>query len=268
MSPDQLLDAVVLGLVEGATEFIPVSSTGHLIIAGRMAGPDRRAGQDLRHLHPARRHPRHRLALPGRGSPRPSSPRGPMPGAARLLVNLAIAFLPAAMVGFLVHDWIKERLFNPVVVAVALVVGGMIILLVERWKPPTRTRRGRRHHAADGARDRPRPGALARAGHLPLRRHHHGRLRCWASRGPRPPSSRSSSPSRSCSPRRCTIFSRAWTRCRRRTRPSSPSGFLVAFVSALVVVKAFLTFVSRHSFVAFAWYRIVFGLAVLYWATR
>ena len=111
------LEAVILGLVEGVTEFIPVSSTGHLIVVG-MARPGGRAGQDVRHLHPARRDPGHRLAL-SRSAP-PHRARGARtdPASRRFLLNLAIAFLPAAVVGFLIHDWIKERLFNTPVVAV------------------------------------------------------------------------------------------------------------------------------------------------------
>ena len=56
----------------------------------------------------------------------------------RFLLNLLIAFLPAAIVGFLAHDWIKARLFTPVVVALALVIGGVLILLIERLRPAER----------------------------------------------------------------------------------------------------------------------------------
>ena len=115
MPPELLLKAAILGLVEGATEFIPVSSTGHLIVASDWLGlVDERAktfeifiqlGAILAivWLYRAR-------------ACRRRCGRGRDPASRRLLLNLLIAFLPAAVVGFLAHDWIKERLFNPPVV--------------------------------------------------------------------------------------------------------------------------------------------------------
>ena len=137
MSPELLAKAIILGLVEGATEFIPVSSTGHLIVASEWLGQvDQRAktfdifiqlGAILAivWLYRARL-----FAAVAAARHDPAS--------RRLLLNLAIAFLPAAAVGFLIHDWIKERLFNIPVVATALVVGGVVMLLIEWWRPPKR----------------------------------------------------------------------------------------------------------------------------------
>ena len=111
MSADPLLEAVVLGLVEGATEFIPVSSTGHLIVASAWLG---RTGEVAKTfdifiqlgailaivwLYRARLI---EAVLAARSE-------GP---SRRFLLNLLIAFLPAAVVGFLAHDWIKEHLFG------------------------------------------------------------------------------------------------------------------------------------------------------------
>ena len=99
------------------------------------------------------------------------------PGSRRFLVNLLIAFFPAALVGLLAHDWIKAHLFNPTVVAVALVVGGILILLIERWSPaPTGPGRERRA-APNRAWHWPGTGAVADPGNLALRGNHHGRLR-------------------------------------------------------------------------------------------
>ena len=126
----------MLGLVEGATEFIPVSSTGHLIVVSNWLGlVDERAKTfdifiQLGAILAIVWLYRGRLAGPWWR-------RGTSPESRRFLLNLLIAFLPAAIVGFLAHDWIKARLFNPTVVAVALVVGGVLILLIERWSPPT-----------------------------------------------------------------------------------------------------------------------------------
>src|SRR5919108_6151337 len=134
MSPELLLKAVVLGLVEGATEFIPVSSTGHLIVVSDWLGfLDERAktfdifiqlGAILAIVW------LYRVRLTGALLAARKEPVS-----RRFLLNLLVAFLPAALVGFLAHDWIKAQLFNPTVVAIALVLGGVLILLIERWAP-------------------------------------------------------------------------------------------------------------------------------------
>src|SRR5918996_4189435 len=137
MTPELFVKAVILGLVEGATEFIPVSSTGHLIVVSEWLGQvNERAktfdifiqlGAILAILWIYRV----RLAR-SVGDARKD------PGSRRLLLNLIVAFLPAAVVGFLTHDWIKSKLFNPDVVAVALIAGGVVILLIERWPPKSK----------------------------------------------------------------------------------------------------------------------------------
>src|ERR671914_2180732 len=134
MTSEPFIEAVILGLVEGATEFIPVSSTGHLIVVSEWLGQvDERAktfdiffqlGAILAIVWLYRA----RLGGAVAAARRDDASR-------RFLGNLLIAFLPAAVVGFLTHNWIKERLFNTTVVAVALVAGGLIILLIERWAP-------------------------------------------------------------------------------------------------------------------------------------
>ena len=177
MSPELLLEAVILGLVEGATEFIPVSSTGHLIVVGEWLGQvdDRAKTFDIFiqlgailaivWLYRARLHRRRVRAA--RSDPR----------SRRFLVNLLIAFLPAALVGFLIHDWLKEHLFRMDVVAAALVVGGILILLIERWRPRVRYEHVHGSPAGTALGDRPGAGAVARPGHLAIRRDDHGRLR-------------------------------------------------------------------------------------------
>ena len=128
-----LLKAAVMGLVEGATEFIPVSSTGHLILAGKWLGFDSYANHEtfdvfiqlgaiLAVVWLYRQKVFGVLA---------AAPRDP--NARRLIWNLLIAFAPAALVGFFARDFIKEKLFDTTVVAVALVIGGVLILLIERW---------------------------------------------------------------------------------------------------------------------------------------
>src|SRR3954451_19246441 len=123
MAGEVLLKAALLGLIEGVTEFIPVSSTGHLILASAWLGETDEAAKTfdifiqlgaifaIVWLYRARLA---RTVLAARADP----------ASRRLLQNLVIAFLPAAVVGFLAHDWIKAVLFTPVVVAIALVAGG------------------------------------------------------------------------------------------------------------------------------------------------
>ncbi len=262
MSPELLLKAAVLGLVEGATEFIPVSSTGHLIVVSSWLGLiDERAktfdifiqlGAILAIVW------LYRTRLTGAVL---NARRDPV--SRRFLLNLFIAFLPAAIVGFLTHEWIKARLFNPTVVAVALIVGGLLILLIERWAPNPRI--------VDVNAVPPRsalgiglaqvlsliPGT-SRSGATIMGAYALGLSRTAA-----------------------TEFSfflavpvmlaattydlaKSWSVLAITDLPMFSVGFIVSFISAVIVVKAFLAYVSRHSFGVFAWYRIVLGLALLF----
>src|SRR5215213_9253517 len=120
MAAEALLTAALLGLIEGVTEFIPVSSTGHLILASHWLGEANEAAKtfdifiQLGAILAIVWLYRARLAQAVRDL-------GTGPDGRRLPLNLLIAFLPAAIVGFLAHDWIKARLFSPTVVAVALI---------------------------------------------------------------------------------------------------------------------------------------------------
>lgn len=157
-------DAIVLGVVEGVTEFLPISSTGHLIIANQILGLESeqqltdKAGQPLWHKRPSEKHPEGvpltlKLAadtyavviqvgaigavvflywqqlflmiggLFGRSS-----------AGLRLFRNIALAFLPVAVLGFLLHDLIDKYLFSVWAVIVALVAGAFLMLWAERWR--------------------------------------------------------------------------------------------------------------------------------------
>ncbi len=257
MQPDLLWKAAVLGLVEGATEFVPVSSTGHLILVSNWLHlVDERAktfdifiqlGAILAVVWLYRR----RLA----GA---VASAGSNPVSRHFLLNLLIAFLPAAIIGFLAHDWIKARLFNPEVVIAALIAGGVLILLIEHWSP--------REMIDDVNRVPPRsalgiglaqvlslvPGT-SRSGATIMGGYALGLSRVAA-----------------------TEFSfflaipvmlaatgydllKSWSTLTRADVPMFLVGFGVSFLSALVVVKALLRFVSGHSFRVFAWYRIALG---------
>ncbi len=134
-----LLQAVILGFVEGATEYLPVSSTGHLLIVQHLLGMD----SNERQLEAA-----HSLAICiqsgailavvmlyfGRIRQMVLGVIGRDPAGLRILINLIVAFLPAAVTGLLLNKWIKQHLFGVLPVAVALLVGGVIILLQTRNK--------------------------------------------------------------------------------------------------------------------------------------
>ena len=261
MGPDALVKAAVLGLVEGVTEFIPVSSTGHLILASHWLGETGEASKTfdifiqlgailaIVWLYRARLT---RALVEARARPE----------SRRFLLNLVIAFLPAAVVGFLAHDWIKARLFTPVVVALALIVGGLLILLIEWLHPRERVA------LVDDVRP-PTALGIGLAQVLSLI----------------PGTSRSGATimggyALGLSRRAATEFSfflsipvmfaatlydllKSRGTLTAADAPVFAVGFVVAFASALVVVRAFLGYVSKHSFAAFAWYRIALGALLL-----
>lgn len=148
----QWWQAVVLGLVEGITEYLPVSSTGHLILASdlmglRRAGPMEAAVESFEVVIQGGAI----LAVLGLYWPRVVRMIKGLLGrdarGLRLLINLVIAFMPAAVIGLLVHDWVTEHLFSTVPVLTALVLGGLYMMFIEQW------RRGRfsfRPHASQG----------------------------------------------------------------------------------------------------------------------
>lgn len=134
-----LWHAIILGLVEGITEYLPISSTGHLILASALLGLDSppetkqavdafnvivQGGGILAVLGLYRQRVMQMLrGLVGKDA-----------SGRRLLLNLVIAFLPAALAGPLLDDWISARLFRPVPVLVALFVGGLAMLVLGPWQ--------------------------------------------------------------------------------------------------------------------------------------
>jgi undecaprenyl-diphosphatase len=262
VSPERLLGAAVLGLIEGATEFIPVSSTGHLIVASEWLGfRDESAktfdifiqlGAILAIVWLYRARLAHTL-LAARADP----------SSRRFVLNLIIAFLPAAVVGFLAHDWIKERLFNTSVVAAALILGGILILLIEHWAPRS---------TIDDVREVP-PGTALGIGLAQVLSLVPGTSRSaatilggYALRLSRVAATEFSFFLAIPVMLAATLYDllKSWSVLTVGDLPVFGVGFVVAFVSAILVVRAFLSYVSHHSFRAFAWYRIVLGAILLF----
>src|SRR2546426_11462435 len=136
-----IITAIILGLVEGATEFLPVSSTGHLILAGHalgFVGPRAAAFEIIIQLGAI-------LAVVWlyRGLLwRVVKDGFAVAESRQLMLALLVAFVPAALVGLLTHHWITANLFTPPVVIAALIAGAVAILAIERWRPAPRIETG------------------------------------------------------------------------------------------------------------------------------
>jgi undecaprenyl-diphosphatase len=132
-----IASAVLMGVIEGLTEFLPISSTGHLILLGALIGFQGPPGKvfeiaiQLGAILAVVVLYRHTLLDLARHCWRPGRQR-------YYVSNLALAFLPAMVLGATLHKTITEALFNPWVVSVALIVGGIAIILIERLRPAPR----------------------------------------------------------------------------------------------------------------------------------
>ncbi len=260
------VNALILGLVEGITEFLPVSSTGHLILTGEALGfVGERAkvfeifiqlGAILAVLW-IYRATFTRVAL---RFTRDADAR-------RLLVNLIVAFLPAAVVGLLAHRWIKAHLFGPVTVGAALIAGGVAILLVERLHQRATVERVDQLKTSTAlgiglAQVLSLVPGVSRSGATIM-----GGLALGLSR---PAATEFSFFLAAPVMVAATLFDLLTSRdaLTRADAPLFAVGFVAAFVSAVVVVRLFLRYVGRHTFAGFAWYRIALGIAVLAWFGR
>jgi undecaprenyl-diphosphatase len=257
-----LAKAAVMGVVEGLTEFLPISSTGHLILAGSLLGfDDERAkvfdiaiqtGAILAVIIVYWQKIRDTLvALPTQAR------------AQRFALNVFIGFLPAVVLGLLLGKAIKAHLFTPVVVASTFIIGGFIILWAEK-----------------------RPQAAARIQDVddmtPLDAIKVGLVQCLAMV---PGTSRSGATIiggmlLGLSRKAATDYSfflamptligaGVYSLYKERALlsmadvPLFAVGLLFSFLSAWICVRWLLRYIASHSFVPFAWYRIVFGLVVL-----
>lgn len=256
-----LLHALILGIVEGLTEFLPVSSTGHLILTGQLLGFNDEKGKvfEIAIQFAAilavvwEYRVRLRQTLLGMTSDPPSQ---------RLAVNLTVSFLPAAVLGFLFLKQIKTYLFNPVVVASAFIVGGLLIIWAERRQHVIRA------ESIDDMtwRDALKVGFAQALSMIP------GTSRSGATiiGGLFFGLSRRAATEFSFFLAIPTMFAAtSYDVYKHRDLFSVDDldlfavGGIVSFFSAFLAVRGLLRFISRHDFSVFAWYRIAFGLLVL-----
>lgn len=256
-----LLKAAVMGVVEGFTEFLPISSTGHLILAGDLLSFNDARGKLFEIVIQSgaivaviwEYRVRIGKVLAGARSDRTSQ---------RLIVNLAIAFTPAAGMGFLFSKAIKNHLFNAPVVAVAFIVGAFIILWAERRQHTIRVETVDDMTALDAFKVGCAqvcaliPGT-SRSGATIIGAMLFGLSRKAATEF----SFFLAIPT--------LIMASAYSAYKDRALLSFDDvgmwsvGFVMAFVSAFLCVRWLLRYISSHDFTIFAWYRIAFGVIVL-----
>ena len=265
MTDANLLIAAILGVVEGVTEFLPVSSTGHLIVAGSLLGYTGEKAKLFEIVIQAGAilavcwEYRAKLLAVAAGIFRDRD-------AQRFVLNLLIAFLPAAILGLAFGSAIKANLFAPVPVAAAFIAGALVIFWVER--------RTQRHPGAariDRIDDMRWPDAL-KIGIAQAFALIPGTSRSGATiiGGMLFGLSRTAATEFSFFLAIPTLFAATgyeFVRNRHLLAAGDLSmvgvGFVAAFVSAFFVVRGLLRYVAHHDFVPFAWYRIAFGLFIL-----
>ena len=266
MELTQFLHALILGLVEGATEFLPVSSTGHLIIVGDWLDFNDEKGKvfeiviQLGAILAVCWEYRVKIGFVVTGL---SSDRI----AQRFVLNLFIAFLPAAVLGFFFIKSIKAILFNPMVVAIALIVGALILLWVER-----KERTPRVQDVDDlTPRDALVVGLCQAVSLIP------GTSRAGATivGGLLTGLSRKVATEFSFFLAIPTMFAATFYDIYKHREilhfgdlPMFAVGFIVSFAGALVAVRGLLRYIARHNFNGFAWYRLVLGMVVLLYDGR
>jgi len=259
-----LIKALVLGILEGLTEFIPVSSTGHLIVASSLLDfTDARAkvfaiaiqfGAILAVCWAQRE----KLVTVAQGVFSDSTSQ-------RFVINVLIAFMPAVIIGLLFHHTIKTYLFSPLTVAAALVVGGIVILWIEsRPRQPRVTdidslSWGDALKVGIAQTFAMFPG-VSRSGATIMGAMMFGLSREAATRF----SFFLAMPTMFAA----TVYDLYKNRelLTVNDLPLFATGFVAAFIAALLTVRALLAYVARHNFRPFAWYRIAFGgLVLLTW---
>lgn len=259
--PTLLLHALILGLVEGVTEFLPISSTGHLILAGQLLGFNGEKAKvfmiaiQLAAIFAVVWEYRVRLshvAVTLRSEP----------ASQRLVINLMAGFLPAAVLGLLFYKEIKHYLFNPIVVASALMIGGVLILLAERRRHVVSTEtvddlNWRRALAVGFAQALAMIPGTSRSGATII-----GGLFLGLSRKAAAEFSFFLAIPTMFAATAYDLY-KNWRLFDAGDIPLFAIGGVASFASALLAVRILIKFVSRHDYTLFAWYRITFGGVVL-----
>ncbi|MFP5408968.1 MAG: undecaprenyl-diphosphate phosphatase [Gammaproteobacteria bacterium] len=261
IDPTLLLYALILGLVEGVTEFLPISSTGHLIIAGQLLGfTGEKAKVFMIAIQLAAIFAvvwEYRAKLGHVATTLHSDPLSQ-----RLAINLMAGFLPAAVLGFLFYKQIKYYLFNPIVVASALVIGGVLILWAERRKhvistPTVDDIHWRRALAVGFAQALAMIPGTSRSGATII-----GGLFLGLSRKAAAEFSFFLAIPTMFAATAYDLY-KNWHLFDVHDVPLFVVGGVASFISALIAVRTLIKFVSGHDYTLFAWYRIVFGGVVL-----
>jgi undecaprenyl-diphosphatase len=256
-----LVKALLLGTLEGLTEFLPVSSTGHLILAGDLLGFNTPKGKVFEVVIQTGAMLAILWEYRARFTTMVLELATPGP-ARRLAMNLLIAFLPAAVLGLAFGKWITQHLFSPVPVATAFILGGMVILWAERRRHVVRVAEVDSISALDAF----KVGCAQCLALIP------GTSRAGATiiGGLLFGLSRTTATEFSFFLAVPTLMSAgAYQLVKERDLLAASdagwfaAGAAAAFVSAFFCVRWLIRFVSGHDFTAFAWYRIAFGIAVL-----
>lgn len=257
-----LLNALILGIVEGLTEFLPISSTGHLILVGDLLHFNNEKGKLFEVVIQSgailavcwEYRAKIVAVLGGLASDRT---------ARRFLLNLLVAFLPSAVVGLLVGKAVKAHMFNAVSVATAFIVGAFIILWAERRKHVIRFESVDELGLLDALK-------LGLAQTLALLFPGISRSGATIIGGLFFGLSRKAATEFSFFLAIPTLFAATgYDLYKHRDLVSFADldmfgvGFVAAFVSAFIAVRGLLRYITHHDFTIFAWYRIAFGVAVL-----
>lgn len=256
-----LLHALILGIVEGSTEFLPISSTGHLILAGDLLGFNDERGKLFKiviqtgAIFAVCWEYRAKLGAVAAGL-------GSDAAARRFVFNLAVAFLPLAILGLAFGKVIKAHLFQPIPVALTFIGGAFVILWAERREHLVRI------HSVDELtwQDALKLGFAQAFALIP------GTSRSGATiiGGLLFGLSRKAATEFSFFLAIPTLFAAGAYQLWKEQHLLNGNdlgmwvvGFVSAFVSAFLCVRWLLRYISSHDFTVFAWYRIVFGLVVL-----
>ena len=246
------LTALVLGIVEGLTEFLPISSTGHLILAGALL--------DFR--HPAREVFYIAIQTGAMLAVVWEYRRRFFRIDPQLWANLVVAFLPAALVGLAAGDLIKTHLFRPVPVALAFILGGIVILLVDRGQRVARVESTQ----AMGWSDALKVGIAQCFALIPGTSRSGATIIGGMLFGLSRPAATEFSfflavPT--------LVAAGAWDSWKHRALFDVADlgmwivGLVASFVSAFLVIRWLIRYVATHDFRWFAWYRIAFGFVVI-----